>query len=176
MSPWLQPQWRQTGARFNHLKVDKIGIWKHVFLDPMEFFDKKSQEMKLEDTDATSSKIRKRMRILKMIAVKASCGWKFCDSPKESWLDWNSRKICPNLWLQSGGFEGFGDLQCILWVGVMSIYEPWKHHVQLPEVKSNYPHDPPLVRMMTTGNGSVRFNPQFYTSGKVGRERWFMAG
>ena len=33
--------------------------------------------------------------------------------------------------------------------------------------KGNYPHEPPLARLMTTGNGSVRFNPQFYTSGKV---------
>ena len=33
--------------------------------------------------------------------------------------------------------------------------------------KSNYPHEAPLARLMTTGGGSVRFNPQFYTSGKV---------
>jgi len=45
-------------------------------------------------------------------------------------------------------------------------YEGGMFHFVL-YVKSNYPHDPPLVRMMTTGHGSVRFNPQFYTSGKV---------
>ncbi|CAJ1417719.1 unnamed protein product [Effrenium voratum] len=33
--------------------------------------------------------------------------------------------------------------------------------------KPNYPHEPPLARLMTTGKGQVRFNPQFYTSGKV---------
>ncbi|CAK9109503.1 Ubiquitin-conjugating enzyme E2 Z (E2 ubiquitin-conjugating enzyme Z) (Uba6-specific E2 conjugating enzyme 1) (Use1) (Ubiquitin carrier protein Z) (Ubiquitin-protein ligase Z) [Durusdinium trenchii] len=31
----------------------------------------------------------------------------------------------------------------------------------------NYPHEPPLARFMTTGQQQVRFNPQFYTSGKV---------
>lgn len=45
-------------------------------------------------------------------------------------------------------------------------YEGGMFHFVL-YVKSNYPHEPPLVRLMTTGNGSVRFNPQFYTSGKV---------
>ena len=33
--------------------------------------------------------------------------------------------------------------------------------------KANYPHEAPLARLMTTGQGTVRFNPQFYTSGKV---------
>jgi len=31
----------------------------------------------------------------------------------------------------------------------------------------NYPWQPPRVRFMTTGNGSVRFNPNFYSNGKV---------
>ncbi|CAE8585383.1 unnamed protein product [Polarella glacialis] len=35
------------------------------------------------------------------------------------------------------------------------------------DVPDNYPHGPPRVRLLTTGQGSVRFNPQFYTSGKV---------
>jgi len=30
-----------------------------------------------------------------------------------------------------------------------------------------YPHDPPLVNLETTGNGTVRFNPNLYTDGKV---------
>lgn len=34
-------------------------------------------------------------------------------------------------------------------------------------VKPSYPHEPPLARFMTTDHGRVRFNPQFYTSGKV---------
>ncbi|XP_054266841.1 ubiquitin-conjugating enzyme E2 Z-like [Macrosteles quadrilineatus] len=31
----------------------------------------------------------------------------------------------------------------------------------------NYPFDPPKVKLMTTGGGTVRFNPNFYESGKV---------
>ena len=30
-----------------------------------------------------------------------------------------------------------------------------------------YPNTPPLVHLRTTGNGSVRFNPNLYNSGKV---------
>eukprot|EP01125_Pyxidicula_operculata_P001041 TRINITY_DN1092_c0_g1_i5.p1 TRINITY_DN1092_c0_g1~~TRINITY_DN1092_c0_g1_i5.p1 ORF type:complete len:1002 (+),score=201.44 TRINITY_DN1092_c0_g1_i5:636-3641(+) len=32
---------------------------------------------------------------------------------------------------------------------------------------STYPQDPPLVNLETTGNGTVRFNPNLYTDGKV---------
>lgn len=32
---------------------------------------------------------------------------------------------------------------------------------------SNYPFSPPKVRLMTTGGGTVRFNPNLYASGKV---------
>eukprot|EP01103_Thecamoeba_quadrilineata_P000794 TRINITY_DN1069_c0_g1_i1.p1 TRINITY_DN1069_c0_g1~~TRINITY_DN1069_c0_g1_i1.p1 ORF type:complete len:677 (+),score=149.05 TRINITY_DN1069_c0_g1_i1:92-2122(+) len=32
---------------------------------------------------------------------------------------------------------------------------------------NNYPHVPPLVKFLTTGNGSVRFNPNLYNNGKV---------
>ena len=32
---------------------------------------------------------------------------------------------------------------------------------------STYPNSPPLVHLLTTGNGSVRFNPNLYHSGKV---------
>jgi len=32
---------------------------------------------------------------------------------------------------------------------------------------ATYPHDPPLVNLETTGNGTVRFNPNLYTDGKV---------
>jgi len=31
----------------------------------------------------------------------------------------------------------------------------------------NYPFQPPRVKLMTTGNGKVRFNPNFYQNGKV---------
>ncbi|KAK3922727.1 Ubiquitin-conjugating enzyme E2 Z, partial [Frankliniella fusca] len=31
----------------------------------------------------------------------------------------------------------------------------------------DYPWNPPNVQLMTTGNGTVRFNPNFYSSGKV---------
>lgn len=31
----------------------------------------------------------------------------------------------------------------------------------------NFPREPPLVNLMTTGGGSVRFNPNLYNSGKV---------
>ncbi len=31
----------------------------------------------------------------------------------------------------------------------------------------NYPESPPSVQYMTTGNGSVRFNPNLYADGKV---------
>ena len=45
-------------------------------------------------------------------------------------------------------------------------YEGGRFHFVL-YAKANYPHEAPLARLMTTGAGSVRFNPQFYTSGKV---------
>lgn len=32
---------------------------------------------------------------------------------------------------------------------------------------SSYPVDPPLVKIITTGNGTVRFNPNLYADGKV---------
>jgi len=32
---------------------------------------------------------------------------------------------------------------------------------------NNYPNNPPLVKLITTGNGSVRFNPNLYNCGKV---------
>ncbi|XP_073231634.1 ubiquitin conjugation factor E4 B-like [Porites lutea] len=32
---------------------------------------------------------------------------------------------------------------------------------------SSYPTDPPLVKIITTGNGTVRFNPNLYADGKV---------
>lgn len=35
------------------------------------------------------------------------------------------------------------------------------------DTPDTYPHSPPRARLLTTGNGTVRFNPQFYTSGKV---------
>lgn len=35
------------------------------------------------------------------------------------------------------------------------------------DAPDNYPHSPPRVRLLTTGSGTVRFNPQFYASGKV---------
>mmetsp|Transcript_36887 Transcript_36887/g.37544 ORF Transcript_36887/g.37544 Transcript_36887/m.37544 type:complete len:295 (+) Transcript_36887:132-1016(+) len=31
----------------------------------------------------------------------------------------------------------------------------------------NYPHDPPKVKLITTGGGTVRFNPNLYANGKV---------
>ena len=31
----------------------------------------------------------------------------------------------------------------------------------------DYPHSPPRVRLMTTGGGTVRFNPNLYANGKV---------
>jgi ubiquitin-protein ligase len=33
-----------------------------------------------------------------------------------------------------------------------------------------FPLGPPLVTLMTTGNGSVRFNPNLYNCGKVSKE------
>mmetsp|Transcript_144538 Transcript_144538/g.402749 ORF Transcript_144538/g.402749 Transcript_144538/m.402749 type:complete len:785 (-) Transcript_144538:53-2407(-) len=35
------------------------------------------------------------------------------------------------------------------------------------DAPDNYPHSPPRARLLTTGGGTVRFNPQFYASGKV---------
>jgi len=35
------------------------------------------------------------------------------------------------------------------------------------DAPDNYPHEPPRVRLLTTGGGTVRFNPQLYASGKV---------
>jgi baculoviral IAP repeat-containing protein 6 len=32
---------------------------------------------------------------------------------------------------------------------------------------SAYPQVPPLVQLLTTGNGTVRFNPNLYADGKV---------
>jgi ubiquitin-conjugating enzyme E2 Z len=32
----------------------------------------------------------------------------------------------------------------------------------------DYPSSPPLVKLMTTGGGTVRFNPNLYANGKVG--------
>ena len=34
-------------------------------------------------------------------------------------------------------------------------------------IPDNYPNSPPLVNLMTTGSGSVRFNPNLYNCGKV---------
>lgn len=40
----------------------------------------------------------------------------------------------------------------------------FEFHMRFP---GNYPNSNPLVNLMTTGNGSVRFNPNLYNSGKV---------
>lgn len=45
-------------------------------------------------------------------------------------------------------------------------YEGGFFHFLL-DVPDNYPHRPPRVCLLTTGNGTVRFNPQLYSSGKV---------
>lgn len=34
-------------------------------------------------------------------------------------------------------------------------------------IPNNYPNEPPKVNLQTTGNGTVRFNPNLYNSGKV---------
>ena len=34
-------------------------------------------------------------------------------------------------------------------------------------IPDKYPQDPPMVNLMTTGNGTVRFNPNLYNDGKV---------
>jgi ubiquitin-protein ligase len=34
-------------------------------------------------------------------------------------------------------------------------------------IPSNYPKSPPIVKLITTGNGKVRFNPNLYACGKV---------
>jgi ubiquitin-protein ligase len=34
-------------------------------------------------------------------------------------------------------------------------------------IPSSYPHSPPKVKFLTTGGGSVRFNPNLYNCGKV---------
>lgn len=34
-------------------------------------------------------------------------------------------------------------------------------------IPNNYPNDPPLVKLQTTGGGTVRFNPNLYKNGKV---------
>eukprot|EP00904_Undaria_pinnatifida_P002692 jgi/Undpi1/12423/HiC_scaffold_5.g02095.m1 len=36
----------------------------------------------------------------------------------------------------------------------------------------DYPHSPPKVRLMTTGGGAVRFNPNLYANGKVCLSLW----
>ena len=40
----------------------------------------------------------------------------------------------------------------------------FEFHIYLP---SDYPSSPPQVLLKTTGNGSVRFNPNLYSNGKV---------
>lgn len=40
----------------------------------------------------------------------------------------------------------------------------FEFHVFFPP---NYPHDPLLINLETTGNGTVRFNPNLYNDGKV---------
>ena len=40
----------------------------------------------------------------------------------------------------------------------------FEFHMRFP---GNYPNSNPLVNLMTTGNGTVRFNPNLYNSGKV---------
>jgi baculoviral IAP repeat-containing protein 6 len=32
---------------------------------------------------------------------------------------------------------------------------------------ANYPNEPPLIQLKTTGNGTVRFNPNLYENGRV---------
>ena len=60
----------------------------------------------------------------------------------------------------------------------------FEFHIFLP---NEYPQVPPLVNMETTGNGTVRFNPNLYNCGKVclsllgtwhgaSREKWNAAG
>ena len=39
----------------------------------------------------------------------------------------------------------------------------------LLRLPNDYPHSPPRARIMTTGGGVVRFNPNLYANGKVGR-------
>ncbi len=59
------------------------------------------------------------------------------------------------------------DLMKVLIVGpVDTPYEfgLWEFHVQLT---SEYPNRPPIVHLMTTGGGSVRFGPNLYACGKV---------
>ncbi|KAG2461032.1 IF2B1 protein, partial [Polypterus senegalus] len=55
---------------------------------------------------------------------------------------------------------------------IMSIYkEPPPGMFVVPDphdmTKVNYPIHPPRVKLMTTGNNTVRFNPNFYRNGKV---------
>ena len=40
----------------------------------------------------------------------------------------------------------------------------FEFHLMFP---SDYPNSPPKVLLETTGNGTVRFNPNLYNSGKV---------
>jgi ubiquitin-protein ligase len=40
----------------------------------------------------------------------------------------------------------------------------FEFHIYFPPT---YPHDPPLVNLETTGNGTTRFNPNLYNCGKV---------
>ena len=46
---------------------------------------------------------------------------------------------------------------------------PYSHGLYLFEVllPENYPNSPPKVRLVTTGNGSIRFNPNLYESGYI---------
>jgi ubiquitin-conjugating enzyme E2 Z len=39
----------------------------------------------------------------------------------------------------------------------------------LADCPDDYPNSPPRVRLMTTGGGTVRFNPNLYANGKVRR-------
>jgi ubiquitin-conjugating enzyme E2 Z len=41
----------------------------------------------------------------------------------------------------------------------------------LLRLPNDYPHSPPRARIMTTGGGVVRFNPNLYANGKVRRGR-----
>ena len=63
--------------------------------------------------------------------------------------------------------EEFSTIQHALIVGPFDTPYEGGFFYFLIDCPDNYPHEPPKVTLMTTGGGTVRFNPNLYSNGKV---------
>ncbi len=48
--------------------------------------------------------------------------------------------------------------------GTPYAYGAFLYEISIP---ANYPTEPPIVYLLTTGGGKIRFNPNLYACGKV---------